>query len=123
MIAVSRDAGATLAHAEFDDWPDTPWAGARRARPFDLSPGPGSSKSFGGILQSVREQYIQAVATTSLDRIARSVTDLLVFSNVLQDQDNDVNLIIARGEVDTSAPKGKRNFRLLLAVSGFGTEF
>ena len=81
------------------------------------SPGRGKRPRLDAMLKAVNDKQFDMVAAWSLDRLGRSLTDLLGILQTLHD--NGVHLFLHQQGLDTSTPAGKPMFKMLGVFAEF----
>jgi DNA invertase Pin-like site-specific DNA recombinase len=84
-------------------------SGAKRDRP-----------GFDELLKAVVRREVDVIATWSIDRLGRSVKDLLEITDTASK--NEVRLFFYKDAVDTSTPSGQLFFTIMAAVAQFERE-
>ena len=101
---IAQRSGWTLVHTFRDE-------GISGAKGRDQRPG------FDALLKAVARREIDLVAAWSVDRLGRSLSDLVGFLSDLQGQNCD--LFLHQQAIDTSTPSGKMLFQLLGVFAEF----
>jgi DNA invertase Pin-like site-specific DNA recombinase len=76
--------------------------------------------AFDALMRSVTRREVDLVAAWSVDRIGRSLSDLVGFLGELQAR--NVDLFLLRQGLDTSTPSGRMMFNMLSVFSEFERE-
>lgn len=69
------------------------------------------------MLQKAKKGEINTIIVVKLDRLARTLTDLLLLSDTFKK--NDIDLIVIKDNIDTSTPAGTLYFQMLGAFIEF----
>jgi len=101
---VAQRSGWTIVHT-FED------AGVSGAKGRDRRPG------FDALLKAVARSEIQIVAAWSVDRLGRSLPDLVAFLSDIQARGCD--LYLRQQAIDTSTPSGRMLFQMLGVFAEF----
>lgn len=101
---IAQRSGWTIVHTFADQ-------GISGAKSRDQRPG------FDALLKAVARREIDLVAAWSVDRLGRSLSDLVGFLSDLQGQNCD--LFLHQQAIDTSTPSGKMLFQLLGVFAEF----
>lgn len=101
---IAERSGWTIVHVFTDE-------GISGAKGRDQRPG------FDALLKAVARREIDLVAAWSVDRLGRSLSDLVAFLSDLQGQGCD--LFLHQQALDTSTPSGKMLFQLLGVFAEF----
>ena len=101
---VAQRSGWTIVHTFSDE-------GISGAKGRDQRPG------FDGLLKSIARREVDIVAAWSVDRLGRSLTDLVAFLSDIQAGGTD--LYLHQQAIDTSTPAGRMLFQMLGVFSEF----
>ena len=101
---VAQRSGWTIVHTFSDE-------GISGAKGRDQRPG------FDGLLRSIARREVDIVAAWSVDRLGRSLTDLVAFLSDIQACGTD--LYLHQQAIDTSTPAGRMLFQMLGVFSEF----
>lgn len=75
--------------------------------------------AFQEMLGKIQKGMINTIIATKYDRISRSVKDFLFFFESLKEYENNVEIIVLDGNVDTTSPAGELTIKMLLALAEF----
>lgn len=101
---VARRSGWTVVHTFSDE-------GVSGAKGRDKRP------AYDALLKAVARREVQIVAAWSVDRLGRSLPDLVAFLSDIQAQDCD--LYLHQQAIDTSTPSGRMLFQMLAVFAEF----
>jgi DNA invertase Pin-like site-specific DNA recombinase len=101
---VAQRSGWTIVHTFSDE-------GISGAKSRDQRPG------FDGLLRAISRREVDIVAAWSVDRLGRSLSDLVTFLTDIQAQGCD--LYLHQQAIDTSTPSGRMLFQMLAVFAEF----
>ena len=107
LTEVAQRSGWTIVHTFSDE-------GVSGAKGRDKRPG------YDALLKAVARHEVQIVAAWSVDRLGRSLPDLVAFLSDIQAKGCD--LYLHQQAVDTSTPSGRMLFQMLAVFSEFERE-